>query len=713
MKRPGTRTETHIECEWDSLRHVFVVLTVLGMTSLSRGRASEVETLRYRFTIQAADAFEQGQGAWGVKMQDRSAVSLYDRVLVEDDGPGIGSDASWMQTDKAPTTEFTENTRIKKILHIDRLSSKEAHLYVPEDVHVQINGQTLETADKSLFQDVPVSLLKAGDNEVVLYSSGGGAGAGGVNHPHIKIALPEDILRNAPDRKDRPRRSFKSADGGETWQPIGGEYMVRLHLVQYLPQGNFISPVIDLGSEPGPDGETRRPLLTPASIQSISLKANAETPEGTRVELLVRTGRGPVYEPALWNDWQPAETGEGAVPVENRYVQWKATLFSNDPLKTPLLRSVMVEATVRNTAMPAWAKALKVVSFHNEEIRYTSMPFEYEYPLHPSLVALRQKYKLDEVIAGATTETEKFVRLRNWVAHQWKYNPPEVNYPAWDAGEILSRKCGFCVQYAVTLMQCALSFGYQARFVFGSNPGAFDGGGHEVCEIWSNEHRKWILMDVNQNWHYLDSKTQVPMSMLEVHNLIEKTYYGDKPATLENAPKKRLPSDDLAISYGTSLAAGMPPKEFERHYADGRYTVPTRWMWVNYVPRNNFFAHQFPQPKTQGTHWDWSEYWRWEDGISPRQWQYRNFTARESDLKWTINQVRYDATLAGRPNTLSIQMGTFTPYFSCYLVKADGQPWKESARAFTWELHPGRNRIEMKVRNQSGVEGPVSFLEVE
>lgn len=31
----------------------------------------------------------------------------------------------------------------------------------------------------------------------------------------------------------------------------------------------------------------------------------------------------------------------------------------------------------------------------------------------------------------------------------------------------------------------------------------------------------------------------------------------------------------------------------------------------------------------------------------------------------------------------------------------------------TWELHPGRNRLEMRVRNTAGVLGPVSYLEVE
>ncbi len=106
---------------------------------------------------------------------------------------------------------------------------------------------------------------------------------------------------------------------------------------------------------------------------------------------------------------------------------------------------------------------------------------------------MRRKYELDAVVSGSASETEQLVKLRDWVSRQWKYQPPAVNYPAWDADEILRRKYGFCVQYAMVLMQAAISLGHQARFFFGDNPGGSYEGGHEVCEIWSNEHRKWIF----------------------------------------------------------------------------------------------------------------------------------------------------------------------------------------------------------------------------
>ncbi len=99
-----------------------------------------------------------------------------------------------------------------------------------------------------------------------------------------------------------------------------------------------------------------------------------------------------------------------AVPPGHRYLQWKAVLASRNPLRTPLLRSVAVEAKVRRQPAPAWAGTLKTVAFHNERIRYTSMPFEYEDPLHPRMAALRRKYKLDAVVSGAASETEQFVQ---------------------------------------------------------------------------------------------------------------------------------------------------------------------------------------------------------------------------------------------------------------------------------------------------------------
>lgn len=690
MKGPG------LLCQSAVWRALLFWLALSGPLLPQRLNAAALET--HQISLPAARAFEEGQGAHGVKLDDSGAIVLYDRVLIEDDGPGAGSDADWLKTDRAETTRIAGDTWVKKILHLERLGARAAWLTAPAGLGLQINGHTLDNPSGAEAVKVSPSLLKEGDNEVILSNPGAKVRT-------IQIASPEDILRNAPERKDWPRRSFISTNGGKSWQPIRGEYMVRLHLIQYVEKGDVTSPVIEL-SEESKDGA---PLLTPVVVRSVALKEEIDEPSGSTLKLSFRVGSSPVFDAASWSDWLSAGS---PCPAGSRYLQWKADLATTDPLATPSLRGVTVAAAVEKRAAPDWAKNLRPAAFHNEVIRYTSMPFEYEDPLHPRMVALRQKYKLDEIVAGATSETEKLVRLRDWVAHQWKICAPEDHYPAWDADEILTRKYGFCVQFACTMMQCAISLGYQARFVFGNNPGAFDGGGHEVCEIWSNEHDKWMFFDVNENWHLVNPATLEPMSMLQVHDLIRRTYYDNGKAAPENAPRHRQRSGDLAICYGTNMLPSLPPQEFERHFSDGLYSAPTRWLFVNYLPRNNFYEKPYPQPKTQGVDWNYSDYWRWEDPTTPKQWMYRNFTARRSDLNWTINQVRFDATIADQPGTIQIQMGTVTPYFDSFLVNTNGHEWNPSPRSFAWNLRPGPNRLEMRVRNTSGVLGPISFLEV-
>lgn len=655
------------------------------------------------FRIGAAEAFEQGMGAWDVRMDDSGkAMILYNHVLFEDDGPGISSDAAWLKQNRAPIVEIGGAKRVKKVLHLDRPEAIEARLYAPRGVQVELNGSPVETNPRTHYPEVPTALLRPGDNEVVLSAP--------ADKPvELKVAKREDILRNAPDRADNPPRSFKSDDGGKSWQVVPeGEIMLRLHLVRYVPEGSVILPVLDMAEGRGaPLDPTRDPgedaavLLSNVTVRSLTLKADAEEPGGTAVALAVRTGPGPVYEKGLWTDWQPAESAN--VPAGHRWLQVRATLTSKDPTKTPRLKGVAIEVRLERDAPPAWAKGITLGEQNNEVIRYTSLPFAYEDPNHPKMVALREKYKLDEVVADGKTELEKLVILRNWVAQQWHFKAPSTYYPAWDADDIMTHKIGFCVQFAITYMQCAISLGYQARFVFGNNYAT----GHEVCEVWSNEYGKWVYMDCSGNFHCIDPRTAVPMSLLEVRDVILRTYYGDKPANWRNKPKETKTSDEIAICHGLD----MTPTERKRA-KDGKFPVITKWMYLRAMPRNNFYAQPYPVPVCQGAHWDYSDFWCYQNHGMETEWEYRHFTGRRSDFDWTINQVSFAAKYGKLPNTVDVRMGSVTPYLEKFLVRIDGGEWKASEPVFTWTLHPGKNRVEMRTRNTSGVEGIVSFLEI-
>ncbi|MBN2583619.1 MAG: transglutaminase domain-containing protein [Planctomycetes bacterium] len=684
---------------WLNRKLLPVLVSAVVLVGLLGCPARGDEPVRHQATLSAVEAYEKGMGAWDVRAaDDGKGVVLYDRVLLEDDGPGIGSDAKWLTVDKAPVETIEGMTQVKKVLHVERPEAIEAYLVLPEGVsEIKVNGSPIAKDGRTKYPPVPTALLRAGDNEIVLSCPEGKAET-------IKIATPEDLARNAPERAGQPRRSFKSTDGGASWEPVNGEYLVRLHVIQYKPQGRLVSPVIDLGRA-ADDGNA---LLAAAAVRTVALKTDAETPEGTAIALSVRSGPCPVYDESQWSAWRSVSI---PFPRGHRYVQWQATLSSSDPLKTPILRSVTATAEVVAAPRPEWAAKARVTGVENPEILYTSIPFAYEDFRHPKLAELRRKYKLDEVVADGRNEFEKLLLLRNWVAAQWKYKPATDGYPAWDADEILTLKKGFCVQYAIVYMQCCLSLGYNARFVFGYHPGVMNTG-HEIVEVWSNQYNHWVMMDANGNLHHGDARTNEPLSMLEVHDRMLAAYYGDKEMLWANRPESIRGVESLTTCRKMETEASYDDPTKWKKPAWPRYA---KWGIIRMMPRNNFYAQQYPLPKTQGFHWDWSDYWVWEDARTPRSYayRYRNITGRRADWEWTLNRVRFDAACRDEPGTVAVQMGTFTPGFETFLVNIDSKGWQPSGRQLTWSLHDGRNRIEMRVRNVLGVEGPVSHMEID
>ena len=181
-----------------------------------------------------------------------------------------------------------------------------------------------------------------------------------------------------------------------------------------------------------------------------------------------------------------------------------------------------------------------------------------------------------------------------------------VNYPAWDADEILRRKYGFCVQYAVVLMQSAISLGHQSRFVFGHNPGGSYEAGPGLRDMvqrasqvdpFGRQRELALHRPQDQRCH----------QHVEVTTCWRNVLRG-QPATLANRPQERQLSDAIAICFGDSMAPGALPAgsaaAYEARSEGGRYSVPTRWLCLSYLPRNNFYAHAYPQPITQGCSWD-------------------------------------------------------------------------------------------------------------
>src|SRR5262249_10285997 len=131
------------------------------------------------------------------------------------------------------------------------------------------------------------------------------------------------------------------------------------------------------------------------------------------------------------------------------------------------------------------------------------------------------------------------------------------------------QKQGGCMHYAAVYAQACLALGLQARFVVCSENITLHEGGHFVCEVWSNDFGKWIMMDPDLDVHFEDDAG--PLSALEIH---------------------RLWAQGCAQQLREVQGAAAPLAQFAGH---GLAWVKTgHFHYWGIVPRNNQLTRQMP-----------------------------------------------------------------------------------------------------------------------
>ena len=176
--------------------------------------------------------------------------------------------------------------------------------------------------------------------------------------------------------------------------------------------------------------------------------------------------------------------------------------------------SLMQGATIDLDGRTATLRTLETLPFVESE--YTKR-FKFDSFENPKLAELRQRGRLDEVIAPGKDEFDQQVRLMDWTHRQFKkFGRPSTNchgalqiLQAIDEGHTF-----FCAHYANVLVSAAASLGWVDRsLALRRHQGANKNGGsteHSVTEIWSNQHRKWVMLDPTSNM-YLE-KDGVPLT---------------------------------------------------------------------------------------------------------------------------------------------------------------------------------------------------------
>ena len=363
-------------------------------------------------------------------------------------------------------------------------------------------------------------------------------------------------------------------------------------------------------------------------------------------------------------------------------------------------------------------RALRIVEYENGRVTAPPWPFRYEDAKHADLRKLRKHYRLDNVVAGARTEFDKFVRVRAWVRsqwdHGWSFKDQNPVLPACNALDILQRaKEGIefhCSYYSTVFVQACLSLGYQARRLsiqkdISNIPitqlHKETNIGHCVPEVWSNEYRKWVVMDPDLNAHY--ERDGVPLNAYEIR-------------------AEWLSGDWRNVDYIQGRPPQGPisnPKKYSRQQKK-MWQVFTRCHTMDYYHRiavemrNDFLSSGQGCPRLA-----------WADSLTPPQLVQHpslavrgaRYAATLDELYWPINEVFIELSCAeragGKPGPLlEVKLQTQTPGFQKFLVRIGRGKWIKKPEAFRWRLRPGNNVIRARSVNVCGVQGPESRITV-
>jgi hypothetical protein len=321
--------------------------------------------------------------------------------------------------------------------------------------------------------------------------------------------------------------------------------------------------------------------------------------------------------------------------------------------------------------------------------------FKFDEYGNPKLRALRERYRLDEVVAPGKTEFDKQLLLLDWANHQIrKFGKPTSK--ARGALDVLAaNEAGntfFCAHYGDVFVSAAAAMGWVDRAMALRRPDHIGSGSteHTSTEIWSNQYRKWIMLDPTFAMYV--EKNATPLSAYELRQawLVE----GGRDLTFVlDKERKRYRTSDIPVFRGRYDGFG------DLVLDGGALNV---YAFIGYVPNTNLMD--------AGP--DYGKMFITQDAIcAGTKWHKRDVPADPAtEPYFPINQAALTLTPEGAG--VRVALKTMTPNFETFLARVDGGEWKPVGEGFAWALKAGANRLEVKSVNRFGVEGPVSTAEV-
>lgn len=352
----------------------------------------------------------------------------------------------------------------------------------------------------------------------------------------------------------------------------------------------------------------------------------------------------------------------------------------------PLLEGSVVELDGRIATLRRLDTLPYVESDYTRRFKFDSFS-------NPKLAELRTRRGLDAVVAPGRDEFDRQVRLMDWTHRQFK----KFGHPSREAHgalEILKAidegHTFFCSQYAQVLVSAAASLGWVDRpLALRRHQGVNRVGGsteHSVTEIWSNQHRKWVMLDPTSNL-YLE-KEGVPLNAYEIRQ--EWFYHnGTNLVFVVGQERKRHRMTDLPIFL--KHFDGFGDLTFERDELD-------KYGFTGFIPNTDLLDAGF----------DYGGMFIVQDQLCDgTKWHVRTVPENPAiDPYFPIDQAAL--SVAVENGKIRVTLKTLTPNFRQFEIRPDGGDWTAANATFLWELHSGQNRFEARTLNQFGVTGPIS-----
>jgi hypothetical protein len=326
-----------------------------------------------------------------------------------------------------------------------------------------------------------------------------------------------------------------------------------------------------------------------------------------------------------------------------------------------------------------------------------SRRFKFDAADNPKLKELRETYHLAEVVAAGKDEFDRQVLLLDWVNRRFKsFGRPTSQargaldiLAANDAGNTF-----FCAHYADVFVSAAASLGWVDRPLALRRPDRLGKGSteHSSTEIWSNQYRKWVMLDPTFAMYV--EKDGVPLNAVELrqewfdHDGRDLTFVLGKD-------RQRYHKSDMPVF--RKRFAGFGDLSLDPGAVDV-------YAFIGYIPNTNLM--------NAGP--DYGGMFIVQDKIGEgTKWHKRTVPADPArDPYFPIGQANLTITTAADGASLRVNLRTLTPNFKTYLMRVDQGEWKASGDVIAWTPHRGTNRLEVKTVNAFAVEGPVAVAEI-